>query len=93
MARLRRRFLILTLSLGVLLAAIVVWRGIVVQTAAHLVLSSQGLGDAQFEIVEVGPTETVVENASLATDLLRARRIRLTAMPTGRWPGSAALSR
>jgi hypothetical protein len=78
MARLRNSLLKLTLLLGLILAAGLIWREVVVETAVRLVLSSHGLGDARFEVVTVGRTEIVIENVSLGADLLSARRMRLT---------------
>ncbi len=43
MARIRKSLLILTLLLGLVLAGGLVWREVVVETAARLVLSSRGL--------------------------------------------------
>ncbi len=81
MARIRKSLLILTVLLGLVLAAGLIWREVVVETAARLVLSSRGLGDAQFEVVAVGRTGVVIENLSLGAGLLSARRMRLTYDP------------
>ncbi|MGR3715891.1 MAG: intermembrane phospholipid transport protein YdbH family protein, partial [Thermohalobaculum sp.] len=81
MARIRKSLLILTVLLGLVLAAGLIWREVVVETAARLVLSSRGLGDAQFEVVAVGRTGIVIENLSLGAGLLSARRMRLTYDP------------
>ncbi len=81
MARIRKSLLKLTLLLGLVLAAGLIWREVVVETAARLVLSSRGLGDARFEVVAVGRTGIVIENVSLGTGLLSARRMRLTYDP------------
>jgi len=81
MARLRKSFLRLTLLLGLVLAAGLIWREAVFDAAVRLALSSRGLGDAQFEVVAVGRTETVIENFSLGTDVLSAQKIWLTYDP------------
>jgi len=81
MARLRKSFLRLTLLLGLVLAAGLLWREAVFDTAVRLALSSRGLGDARFEVVAVGRTETVIENFSLGTDVLSAQKIWLTYDP------------
>jgi hypothetical protein len=81
MARLRKALLTLVVILGVLAAAGFIWREAAVETAARLALSAQGLDDAQFEVVEVGRSATVIENASLGGELLSARRLLLSYDP------------
>ena len=83
MARIRKSLLMLTLLLGLVLTAGLIWREVVVETAARLVLSSRGLGDARLEVVAVGRTGIVIENASLGAGLPSARRLRLSYDPTG----------
>ncbi|MFQ5566072.1 MAG: hypothetical protein ACE5EU_06900, partial [Paracoccaceae bacterium] len=78
MARIRKTLLTLIVLLGLVLAAGLVWREAAVETAARLVLASRGLGGAQLEVVAVGRTGIVIENAAIGAGLLSARRMRLT---------------
>ncbi|MCH8950987.1 MAG: YdbH domain-containing protein [Proteobacteria bacterium] len=87
MGRLGKSLLKLTLLLGLVLAAGLVWREVVVETAARLVLSSSGLSDAQFEVVAVGRSGIVIENVSLGAGLLSARRMRLSYDPADLFAG------
>jgi hypothetical protein len=78
MAWYRKSLLKLTVLLGLIFTAGLIWREAVVETAVRLVLSSQGLGDVRFEVAAVGRTETVIEDASFGAGMLSARRMRLT---------------
>ena len=81
MARLRKPLLTAGFLLALALAAAFVWREVVVEAAARYGLAAGGLGDARFEVVSVGWTETLIEDLALGPGLPTARRVRLVYAP------------
>lgn len=88
MTRLRKSLLTVGLLVGLALGVTVLWREVVVETAARLALSAGAFEEARFEVVEVGWREIVVEDVALGPGLPTARRVRL-----GYAPGDLASGR
>lgn len=80
MKRLLSGLVNLLVVLGVVLAALAIWRAPAVETGLRLWLASQGI-EASFDVSEVEPRRAVIENARLAPGGPAARRLVLTYSP------------
>jgi len=76
MRRLRKSLVRLLLLLAVVLVAIYAGRRLIAESAARLILESEGLADADFDVLEIGWGETVVADVALPSSRLAARRLR-----------------